>query len=315
MRAAVRGAALAAGLWLAVVGPAAAQVQMVIPWPPGGGTDIIGRLIQPVLSESLGAQVVIRNVGGATGTIGTGEIVRSRGDGQNLLLTSLAAVVIQPAFLARPPYQANQLAPVCVLAQAPATLMTPKETGLRTVADIVTRARAAPGQMPFASGGVGVGGLGHLAMTGLQRSLEIEMNHIPFRGSGDSVLAIQSGTVQMLTAEANLVQQYGLHAIAVFGANRTPDQPNTPTMRELGHDLVFPLWTALFVAAETPQPVVARLDVACRRTLETASVKETMARAGHPIHYLNHVDAAVYVRAEAIKYARLIQETGLRQAD
>jgi tripartite-type tricarboxylate transporter receptor subunit TctC len=286
---------------------------MLIPWPPGGGTDIIGRLIQPVFSEVLASQLVIRNVGGATGTIGTAEVVRSRPDGQTLLLTSMAPIAIQPSFLARPPYRTDQLAPVCLAAEAPATLMTPKETGIRTVADIVARARANPGKVPYASGGVG--GLGHLAMTGMTRALGIEMNHIPFRGSGDSVLAMQSGTVQMLTAEANLVQQYGLHAIAVFAERRTSDFPNTPTLRELGYDLVFPLWTAIFVTAETPEPILARLDEACGRTLSTPSVVEGMTRAGHPIRYLNHTEAATYVRSEAEKYARLIRESGLRQAD
>ncbi len=312
MRALMQVAALAAGLLLAA-GPARAQTQMIIPWPPGGGTDIIGRLIQPVFSEALNTQVVIRNVGGATGTIGTAEVVRSRADGQTLLLTSMAPIAIQPAFLARPPYRADQLAPVCLVAEAPATLMTPKETGIRTIADIVARARANPGQLPYASGGVG--GLGHLAMTGLQRAVGIQMNHIPFRGSGDSVLAMQSGTVQMLTAEANLVQQYGLHAIAIFADRRSPDFPETPTLRELGHDLVFPLWTGIFTAPGTPDAVVAKLDEACGQTLRTASVIQGMTRAGHPIRYLGRAEFGRYVRAEAAKYASLIQESGLRQAD
>jgi tripartite-type tricarboxylate transporter receptor subunit TctC len=313
MRAAMRWAALATGLWLGAMGSAQSQVQMLIPWPPGGGTDIIGRLIQPVFSEVLASQVVIRNVGGATGTIGTAEVVRSRPDGQTLVLTSMAPIVIQPSFLARPPYRTDQLAPVCLAAEAPATLMTPKETSIRTVADTIARARANPGKVPYASGGVG--GLGHLAMTGMTRALGIEMNHIPFRDSGDSVLAMQSGTVQMLTAEANLVQQYGLHAIAVFAERRAPDFPNTPTLRELGYDLVFPLWTAIFVTAETPEPILARLDEACGRTLSTPSVVEGMTRAGHPIRHLNHTEAAAYVRSEAEKYARLIRESGLRQAE
>src|SRR3712207_6057622 len=102
----------AAGLLLALAGTARAQVQLVIPWPAGGGTDIIGRLIQPVFAEEMGGQLVIRNVGGATGTIGTAEVVRSKPDGMTLLLTSMAAVAIQPGFLARPPYRADQLAPV-----------------------------------------------------------------------------------------------------------------------------------------------------------------------------------------------------------
>jgi tripartite-type tricarboxylate transporter receptor subunit TctC len=266
-----------------------------------------------VLSEELGGQLVIRNVGGATGTIGTAETVRAKPDGATLLLTSMAAVVIQPSFRANAPYRADQLLPICLIAEAPATLMTPKTSGIRSVDDIARRARAAPGQIPYASGGVG--GLGHLAMTGLTRALGIEMNHIPFRGSGDSVLAMQSGVVGMLTAEANLVSQYGLHAIAVFAERRSPDTPDAPTMRELGHDLVFPLWTGLFAPAATPDAIAARLDTACARTLRTPSVIEGMTRASHPIRYLDRRAFGEYVRAEAVKYAALIQSAGLRQAD
>lgn len=306
-------ATLAAGLLFAVAIPAGAQVQMIVPWPAGGGTDIIARLIQPVFAEELGAQIVIRNVGGATGTIGTAEVVRSKPDGATLLLTSMAAVVIQPSFRANPPYSVEQLVPVCQVAEAPAVLMTPRTSGIRSVADIAARARATPGQMPYASGGVG--GLGHLAMTGLTRALGIEMNHVPFRGSGDSVLAMQQGTVSLLTAEANLVQQYGLHAVAVFGERRLPEYPDAPTLRELGHDLAYPLWTGLFAPAGSPDAVVRRIDEACARTLRTPSVVQGMTRAAHPIRYLGRAEFGAYVRAEATKYAALIAASGLRRAD
>lgn len=306
-------AAAAITLGLAAA-PARAQVQLIIPWPPGGGTDIIGRLIQPVFMEELGQQLVIRNVGGATGTIGTSEVVRARPDGQTLLLTSMAAIAIQPSFLARPPYRADQVTPVCLVAEAPAVMMTPKNTGIRTIDDIVSRARANPGQMPYASGGVG--GLGHLSMTAMTRALGIEMNHVPFRGSGDSVLAMQQGTVPLLTAEANLVHQYGLHAVVVFGERRLPEYPETPTARELGHpDLVFPLWTGIFAPPNMPEAILARLDAACARTLRTPSVIEGMTRAAHPIRYMDHKEFAAYVAAEATKYARIIQASGLRQAE
>jgi tripartite-type tricarboxylate transporter receptor subunit TctC len=303
-------------VWAIALGfatPARAQTQLLIPWPPGGGTDIIGRLIQPAFSEMLGGQIVIRNVGGATGTIGTAEVVRAKPDGTTLLLTSMSAVVIQPSFLTKPPYQANQLATVCLVAEAPATLMTQKDSGFTSVIDIVAEAESAPGQLPYATGGVG--GLGHLAMVGLARAYGITLNHIPFRGSGDAVLALQQGTVRMLTAEANLVAQYGFRALAVFAEKRSPDTPDAPTLRELGHDLVFPLWTGIFAPADTPEPVLARLDAACAKTLRTPSVMEGMARASHPIRYLDHAAFGHYVRAEAVKYAQVIREAGLRQAD
>ncbi|MDO9707262.1 Bug family tripartite tricarboxylate transporter substrate binding protein [Paracraurococcus lichenis] len=315
MRHASRLATLAIGLllWAGLARSQPAQTQLIIPWPAGGGTDIIGRLIQPVFAEELGSQLVIRNVGGATGTIGTAEVARSKPDGLTLMLTSMSPVAVQPSFRANLPYRADSLAPVCLVAEAPLTLMTPKTTGIRTVADIVTRAKATPGQAPYASGGVG--GLGHLAMTGLTRSLGIEMNHVPFRGSGDSVLAMQSGTVLMLAAEANLVAQYQLHAIAVFAEARVADMPQAPTLRELGHDLVYPLWTGIFAPAGLPPAVLERLDAACARTLRTPSVVEGMTRASHPIRYLDHRQFARYVRAEVEKYAELIAASGLKQAD
>jgi len=306
-------ATLVAGFLFALASPARAQIQVIIPWPAGGGTDIIGRLIQPVFAEELGAQLVIRNIGGATGTIGTAEVVRAKPDGTTLLLTSMAPVVIQPSFRANAPYAVEQLIPVCQVAEAPAVLMTPKTSGIRSIADIAARARSMPGQMPYASGGVG--GLGHLAMTGLTRALGIEMNHVPFRGSGDSVLAMQQGTVALLTAEANLVQQYGLHAVAIFGERRLPEYPESPTLRELGYDLVYPLWTGLFAPAGSPDSAVQRIDEACARTLRTPAVVQGMTRAAHPIRYLGRAEFGAYVRAEAAKYAALITASGLRQVD
>ena len=306
-------AALAAGLISVAAGRAAAQIQLVIPCPAGGGSDIIGRMIQPVLAEELGASVLIRNAGGAAGTMGATEVARAKPDGATLLLTSMSPIAIQPSFRPSVPYRVASFAPVCLVADAPAVLMTPQTTGLRTVADVAARARAEPGRVPYASGGIG--GLGHVAMTALTRAVGIELNHIPFRGSGDSVMAMQQGSVLMLTAEANLVHQYGLHPIAVFAEKRMPQYPDAPTMREQGHDLVFPLWTGLYAPAGTPEATLARLDEACARVLRTPSVAEGMARVAHPIRYLGRQEFAAFTRAEAEKYKAIIEAAGMRQAD
>jgi tripartite-type tricarboxylate transporter receptor subunit TctC len=305
--------AACAALWLGAAERAVAQVQVIIPFPTGGATDIIGRLIQPTLAEQLGTGVVIRNVGGATGTIGAAEVARAKPDGTMLMLTSMAPVVVQPSFRPSIPYRTDSFAPVCLVADAPAVLMTTRNSGLRSVADVVARARAAPGQVPFASGGVG--GMGHIAMTGLIRATGIEMNHIPFRGSGDAIIALQSGTVLMLAAEANLVKQYELHPIGAFAEQRLPQSPDMPTMREQGHDLVFALWTGLYAPANTPEPVLARLEGACERTLRAPAIGEGMARLGHPIRYLGRREFTEFTRAEAAKYHDVIEAAGMRQAD
>lgn len=313
MRRSLVTAALAVGLVWSLAGGASAQVQLVIPFPAGGGSDIIGRMLQPVLAEQLGSSVLIRNVGGAAGTLGSTEVARAKPDGATLLLTSMSPLAIQPSFRPSIPYRASSFAPVCLIADAPAVLMTPQNSGIRTIADIVARAKAEPGKVPYASGGIG--GLGHTAMTALVRALGVEMNHIPFRGSGDSVMAMQQGSVLMLTAEANLVHQYGLHPIVVFAEQRMAQYPDAPTMREQGHDLVFPLWTGLYAPAGTPDATVVRLDEACARTLRTPSVAEGMARVAHPIRYLDRKAFAVFTNAEAEKYRGIIEAAGMRQAD
>ncbi len=175
-------------------GAAIAQVQLLIPWPTGGGTDIIGRLVQPALAEALGEQVVVRNVGAAAGTIGTAEVVRARPDGRTLLLTSPNPIALMPSYRRSTPYRAEQFAPVCMVANAPAVAMAPPASTIRTMADLVVRARARPGGVPVVST---PGGQGHLALSAIERQAGVAFNHIPFRGSGDAVLAMQQGTVAL----------------------------------------------------------------------------------------------------------------------
>jgi tripartite-type tricarboxylate transporter receptor subunit TctC len=167
--------------------------------------------------------------------------------------------------------------------------------------------------VPYASGGIG--GLGHIAMTALTRAAGIELNHIPFRGSGDAVAALQQGSVRMLTAEANPVQQYGLHPIAVFAEKRMPQYPDAPTVREQGYDLAFALWTGLYAPAGTPEAALERLDSAFGRTLRAPAVAEGIARVAHPIRYLGRKEFAAFTRAEAEKYRGIIEAAGMRQAD
>ncbi|MBX9699099.1 MAG: tripartite tricarboxylate transporter substrate binding protein [Acetobacteraceae bacterium] len=288
------------------------QLQIVIPWPAGGGTDIIGRLIQPIMSEVAGQQVVIRNVGGAVGTIGTAEVVRARPDGMTLLLTSPNPIALMPSYRPSTPYRADQLATVCMVANAPSVMMTPQATGIRNMADLLARTRATPGGVPVVST---PGGMGHLALSSIERQARTEFNHIPFRGSGDAVLAMQQGTVVLMIAEANLVKQYGLHPIGVLAEERSRDMPDAPTLREQGFDLSFGLWTGIFAPAGTPEPVLARLESICQRTMTAPSVVEGMTRVGHAIEFRGRAAFGEFVRKEVATYARLLQEANIRAAD
>ena len=291
---------------------ALAQVQLVIPFPTGGGSDIIGRLIEPVLAETLGQQLMIRNVGGAAGTIGTAEVVRARPDGQMLLLTSPNPIALIPSYRPSTPYRAEQLVPICMLANAPSVMMTPQTSGIRTMADLIARARAQSGGVPVVST---PGGQGHLALSSIERQERVQFNHIPFRGSGDAVLAMQQGTVVLMIAEANLVKQYGLHPIGVLAEQRPRDMPEARTLREQGFDISFGLWTGIFAPAATPEPVLARLETACQRTMAAPVVAEGMTRVGHAIKFRDRAGFTEFVRKEVATYARLLNEAGIRAND
>jgi tripartite-type tricarboxylate transporter receptor subunit TctC len=147
------------------------------------------------------------------------------------------------------------------------------------------------------------------------RLANIEMNHIPYRGSGEVMLAFQQGQVQLFTDQTLLIRQYDLHAIAFLTERRNPDFPDVPTMREQGYDLVYTIWSGLYLPAGTPEAVQARLEAACERTMRHADVVAGMNRVAQPILYRNRADFTAFSRSESEKFRTLIEAAGLRAAE
>ena len=293
--------------------PALAQVQMIVNFAAGGPTDIVARMMQNEMAAALGQPVVVRNVAGAAGTIGTAEAVRARPDGQTILFSPVGPVAIQPHFRRGLSYALENLAAICQIADSPVVMMTPKTSGLRTVADVVARGRAQGQGFPFASTGAGT--IPHISNVAFMRLANIEMNHIPYRGSGEVMLAFQQGQVQLFTDQTLLIRQYDLHPIAFLTEARNPDFPDTPTMREAGYDLVYTIWSGLYAPAGTPEPVMARLEAACERSIRHPEVVAGMARVAQPILYRNRADFAAFSRSESEKFRALIEAAGLRSAE
>lgn len=305
-------AALVAALVLPAL-PAAAQVQMIVNFAAGGPTDIVGRLMQNEMAAALGQAVVVRNVTGASGTIGTAEAARARPDGQTILFSPVGPMAIQPHFRRGLSYGLENFAAICQVADSPVVMMTPKTSGLRTVADVVARARAQGTGFPFAS--TGAGSIPHISNIAFMRLANIEMNHIPYRGSGEVMLAFQQGQVQLFTDQTLLIRQYDLHAIAFLTERRNPAFPDVPTMREQGYDLVYTIWSGLYAPAGTPEPVMARLEAACERTMRHPEVVAGMNRVAQPILYRNRTDFAAFSRSESEKFRALIEAAGLRSTE
>lgn len=305
-------AALVAALVLPAL-PARAQVQMIVNFAAGGPTDIVARLMQNEMGAALGQPVVVRNVAGAGGTIGTAEAARARPDGQTILFSPVGPVAIQPHFRRGLSYGLANFAAICQVADSPVVMMTPKTSGLRTVADVVARARREGTGFPYAS--TGAGSIPHISNVAFMRLANIEMNHVPYRGSGEVMLAFQQGQVQLFTDQTLLIRQYDLHPIAFLTERRNPDFPDVPTMREQGYDLVYTIWSGLYAPAGTPEPMMARLEAACERTMRHPEVIAGMHRVAQPILYRNRAAFEAFSRSESEKFRALIEAAGLRSAE
>jgi tripartite-type tricarboxylate transporter receptor subunit TctC len=302
---------LAAGL----CAPAWAQqpVQIVIGFPAGGASDLIARIMQPEFGRALGAPVVVRNVTGAAGTIGTAEVARSRGgDGLPMLLVSpIGPISLQPHMRQLPYAPLRDLLPVCQVSDTPLFLLLKPDQPIRDVPGLVAAARARPGVLAYGSGGVGT--MPHIAGLSLVRALGIDMIHVPYRGSAESAAAVVSGTVVFTIEQAPLISQFGLRPVVVFAAQRTPDVPAAPTAREaIGIPLDFSIWNGLFAPAGTPPAVMQRLERACAETMAAPAVVAGMARLNTPIRLRPGADFAAHLAEEARVMGRLIAESGVR---
>ena len=302
-------------LMLALALPARAQapITIVVNFVAGGPSDLMARLLAPELSAALGSPVVVKNTVGAAGGIGAAEVARSRPDGTTLLLSPVGAVAIQPHFRADLPYKPSDFAPICQIADTPVVLMAAPNSGIRTAADLVSRAREARGAFNFAS--TGPGSMPHIATVALARAAGVEMAHIPFRGNAEAVTALLRGDVGVFADQPGTLRANNLQALAVMAERRTPEFPDVPTLRELGFDLVYSIWSGLFARAETPADFLDRVEAACERALRSPATVEGFQRLVTPIVFRNQRDFASFWRDESAKFRSILQSAGMRAVD
>lgn len=255
----------------------ARSIRIVVPVPPGGGTDIISRLLQPQLQERLGQNVVVENRPGGGSTIGTGIVASSAPDGYNLLAID-SAIAVNPFLYTRLPFDTQRdLQPVSLLATAPVILVTHPSFPPKTLADVLAYLRAHPGQVNFASGGNGAST--HLSGEMLRMVANVDIVHVPFPGTGPGVTALLSGTVQMMFAGISSTRQHvetgRLNAIAVTGASRAPALPNVPTFAESGlpgmsAETIWGFWAP----AGTPPEIGERLAREVKEILAIPAIRD-----------------------------------------
>lgn len=310
------GSVLVAAVAMCAAMPAIAQpayperpVTIVVAWPAGGATDLMTRGTQEAFAKALGAQVVIKNVPGAAGTIGAAEAASAAPDGYTLLVTPIGPMVLQPHRM-KLTYEPASFAPICKMVDSPIVMMSPPNSLLKTVADVVAKAKAEGGKLAY--GSTGPGTIPHISMLGLAKAAGVPLKHVPYKGSADVVQALLSNTVELFADQPNLVPQYNLTAIAIFSEKRIPTYKDTPTVKESGYDLSFSIWNAMFAPKGTPEPILAKLDAACKEALADSGTVASLEKQKQPIDYRDRAGLKTFVDAEFEKARVLLQDAGLK---
>ena len=308
--------AAACSLGAALASPAAraqTPVTIITSFGSASAADIVARLLAAEFTPMLGTPVVVKNTTGAAGTIAVNEAVRARPDGNTLLFSPIGPIAIQPNFMRNAGYRPTDVEPICMVNKAPLVMMTPPNSGLRTVSDVAARARTQNGQMPY--GTTGVGTTPHLSMVMWAKAAGVDLSHITYRGPADVMVAFQQGSVLIMNDHPSSVRANGLHPIAVLAAERLADFPDTPTMREAGFPIEMAIWHGLFAPKGTPAAVIARFEQACERAAKAPAVIGGHERIQTPVVYRGARDFGQEVARDVEIMKRIIDENGLRQAE
>ncbi len=313
------------GLFLCVVSPmAVAQgypakpVRLVVPWPPGGGNDTIGRWLAQKLVDPLGQQVVVDNRGGQNGVIGADHVAKSPADGYTVMVHTVTGHLINPAFYGKLPYDTERdFSSITLIASVPHTIVAHPSLPVKTLKELIALAKARPGQINFAS--FGHGSTSHLSGELFNSMTGVHLVHIPYKGGGPALIDTLAGHVPLyfssLPTSLSQVKSGKLRGLAVTGAARSKQLPEMPTVDEAAgtKGYVSELMYGVLAPAGVPREIIARLNSELVKILNTPDIRERLAGIGTGDPVANtpeQMDA--YVRAELPKWAKIVKATGIK---
>jgi len=291
-------------------------IKLVVPFPPGGGNDSLGRLIGQKLGEALGQPVVVDNRPGAGATIGTDAVAKSSPDGYTILLSSITTHALAPALYPKLSYDPlKDFTPISLIATAPTVLVVGPHVKASNLAGLISLAKTSPGKLTFASGGNGAAP--HIAGELFKAVAGVDLLHVPFRGGGPASLAIMGGDVDMMfdtTASAMPHVKSGkLAALALATPTRSPDYPSLPTFIESGvNGYEFNSWYSLHAPVGTPKAIVERLRTEVATILKNAEIRTRLKALGAEPSSISGDAFAEFERAELTKYTRLIKAANIK---
>ena len=296
----------------------AKPIKLVVPFPPGGSADIIGRTLAQRLAEQMGQPVVVENRAGASAIIGSEFVAKSAPDGYTLLLGNVGSMTIHPFLYPNLPYDPiKDFAPVTLVGAVTSVVVVTASMPVNSIAELVAWAKANPGKLNFTSSGAGSST--HLTGELLRLRSGISMEHISYKGSAPALLDLVAGNVQLMFENLPSVLPHikagRVRALATTAARRSTALPEVPTMIEAGYagfDMVS--WQGVLVPAGTPPEIVARLNAEIVKALQTREVREGYARLGVDVLANTPEQFAAYLRQEQAKWSNIVKDAGIKLA-
>jgi tripartite-type tricarboxylate transporter receptor subunit TctC len=289
-------------------------VRLIVPFAPGGTSDLLGRVVGAKLGEALGQTFVVDNRGGAGGTLGAALAAQAAPDGYTLLVPHIGLAVNETLYAKRQYSAVKDLAPISKIGETPNSVVVNNNLPVKSMQDLIALAKKQPGKLNY--GSAGVGSAAHLAMALLEHQAGIKFNHVPFKGGGPSLIATVAGQVDFsmpaFPTSVPHLKAGRLRIIGVTGAKREPTMPDVPTVAEAGlPGFEFVIWFGMFAPAKTPKPIVARLNQEIVKALATPDMRAQLAKVGVNAESSTPEQLGSLLRSDVAKWAKIIQSAGI----
>ena len=294
----------------------AKPIRIVVPFAPGGATDVPARLIAPKLSEALGQSVVVENKAGAGGIIGMDYVAKSPPDGYTFVMASNGELVMNPSIYPKLPYSPfTDLVPVAIVVESPLVMIVSPSSPFKSVAEVIAAAKAKPGTVTYAT--AGAGSTSHVLTEMFAQRAGVKLLHVAYKGGAPASTAMVSGEVAMgllnLGSASTLMSSGRALGLAVTSAARVPEFPDMPTFTEAGvPDFVDGIWVGLAAPAGVPQEIIRRMNTEIARALQTPDVRKSMAQLS--VHAVGSTpeEAAARIQRELPRYTDAIRKAEIR---
>lgn len=290
-------------------------IKLMVPWPPGGGVDTTARILSDMLGHRLGRPLVIDNRGGAGGNIGTEVAARQKADGYNLLMSSISPNAVNISLYGKLGFDpVKDFEPIIYVSAVPNILVVPADSPFKTAQDVIDAARANPGKLNYASGGIGSSQ--HLAAVQFSVAAKIDIVHVPYKGTAPAESDLAAGHVSLMldtTTCLPFIAGGKMRALAVASKKRNPALPDVPTFDEVGLPGVYASsWYGLSAPAGTPKPIIARLNAEANAVLQSPEFQKRMLAFGAEVGGGTPEDYGRFMASETRRYAEIVRISGVK---